>query len=493
MRITDSVNQLIKALDGAEQFAVAKLVRKAELAAENDPNDYPVITAGKVLSNYKKAFITRSELSKIVNTVNASGSVLKQIFAEELSEKDERLVPVVNEPVNVEPVSINNIGSDGLLRRAFESAMSPEKPYKIYSDAMAKGAIKVAKAELFGSGYEPTKLDIFAGNTDVIVVHATYDTIKGSAHVLVPVILNDGNPMFPDMFLGQSGFEELNKVNVGNHIKAVAGRPQKVDGQKLVAAFAAIKHGNIKKQSSEVEIAAAKLKLSKQASTFSTNQLLGVEIEDIAAPIPLPVGSEVTEEHNALSKRIASPDGGAKLLFGEKIVEAARNVVLRKIAAAGFGTVQASVIEFNDKSVTFAAKLSPQHAIKVPVKVAKTHVEEPKIAIAGNECGALTREGLSTLLKTASMDKRVLASVSASHGLTDRELFEAAVVAAGEGNIDKAEDALNVLATVNPAAFEVAKKAVIAAMSPRVEKVAEVKKEIPVSFMSYKIFFPEGA
>jgi hypothetical protein len=49
------------------------------------------------------------------------------------------------------------------------------------------------------------------------------------------------------------------------------------------------------------------------------------------------------------------------------------------------------------------------------------------------------------------------------------------------------------LATVNPAAFEVAKKAVIAAMSPRVEKVAEVKKEIPVSFMSYKIFFPEGA
>jgi hypothetical protein len=72
-------------------------------------------------------------------------------------------------------------------------------------------------------------------------------------------------------------------------------------------------------------------------------------------------------------------------------------------------------------------------------------------------------------------------------------LFEAAVVAAGEGNIDKAEDALNVLATVNPAAFEVAKKAVIAAMSPRVEKVAEVKKEIPVSFMSYKIFFPEGA
>ena len=503
--ITSLITKAASAIEANETFALPVLAAKARREAAARPTDVPLINASQVLTKMAsdKMFINRAELANIVERFGASHSKLSSVFTEELGKRAEpkphTFVRESNEGMSLD--RDYQRFSDPVLANALMGAFEATPTEKIYSPADAQRAHRAAYAQLIGIGCPPKEVTTFAGRRDIIICQAVHETPVGVANVLIPVELIEGKATLPQLFFTPSGFEEFDKEAYEAHVMKVAGKGFRVDGNKLLDVLEQVKRGE-SDLTNEVEMAAIKV-ASEQGSTPSLeNAIYYAELVDPQADVAIPQMPETPEAKFA--ETLGKPDGIARFIHGNQIVEAGRALVARKFAELGYRSVQVKVADVEREKIFYAVAVGTGTGFKVPVDVSEGRVAPPQVVFADGIVTALTKEAISEIVKSGTGgNKRALAAASPCYDMKPTELFDVVQKAVSEGNFARAEEAINTLGEIDPHAQKVAIAHMMSniyapGQSPADEMAAQhaVAKQ-PVrdtpQFMTNKIFFPEGA
>lgn len=511
--------ELAKKASDEEKFLTEFVRGKVSRAAEEHPYDMPIKTAAHIFKKIasEKLLITRKEVKDLYKGLYQHGSSLGDVLASELGgDRDEAIVSKAkyyNRDGETEPSGViekERALSNQIIFNALSSAFEGSGELRIYSEVAAERAKKVCLAKLTLASLEPKSIDILTGNESFILCRANYETPRGMASVIIPTEIVGDKAMFPSMFLGQDSFVDFKADLIRNHIVSTAGLSFKIDSKKVLAALSTAKNG-IKKICSDVEMAAVRV-MSDKYSTGSNdpNSILGISLDEPGNIIEDPE-FEKGEEHFEFSKRVTSPAGAASFLFGDRAVNAGRDVIFRKMAQFGYPNVRVKVLECSGNEIRYAVGIGTSIGMMVPITVSeRKEIIPPKIAIASGEIKDFSKEGVDYLVKSAAPDVKMLSASSYSAGLRPSELIQQVKDSVYNGNYSRAEDAINVLATMDPVAHKVAVSIMLEGLSGRgtesFDKVASINKENSSStivrfsdgtevrdtpvFNSYNIFFP---
>lgn len=496
------VKEAANAVHGSEKFMLPALASRASKAAEQYPYDNSVLAASQILSKMasEKPFISRKELNSLYDKLYANNTKLGEVFAEELDRKDLLKGPQFLDRSNEDqlPVSDFERVADPVLANALSAAFDTGE-YKVYSPEVAKKAERVCNAGLMEIGLAPKKISVFAGQEDIILCQATYETPKGQSNVIVPVEIKEGAALLPTMFLGTSAFADLSEDLLKSHIVATAGKAYQVDAEGLLKVLSTAKHG-VKKVASTVEMAAIRLRHQSGSMYHDPNSVIGMKIAD---PIKIVEDPELekTAEHFEFADRVTSKEGAARFIHNDRVVEAGRDLILRKMAQFGYPNAQVKVANCNEKQVHYAVGVGVNAAIMAPVDVVGNNVFPPKVVIASGKIKSFSADGVKELVEDTAPDTRMLAASSMSAGLKPSELVQQVKDAVAEGNLIKAEDAINVLGEVDKHAQKVAIAILMKGLSGPgtdneqhegdLDKIAaQPVFDTPV-FNTYNVFFPE--
>jgi hypothetical protein len=366
-----------------------------------------------------------------------------------------------------------------------------------YSTKTSKLAQKATEAGLVGAGIHPKKIDTFAGRGDILVCQAHIETPKGYSHVLVPIEFQQGRPLLPTMFISQMGAMDLRADTLQHHIAMTAGKNLRVNGEQLLDVLIQAKHGT-KKIASAVELAAIKLNARKEAAPHDPCSIVYQKVdpaEDTAVQLP---DVKMAKEHYDIASRLNKPDGQARFIHSDRVVEAGRTMIMRRMAQMGHRSAQVRVAEVDEKKIYYAVSLGTNAGFKVPVEVRGNLVVPPKVVIADWQIQSFSKAGISEALKNGFGDKRMLAVASPQFEHTSEQLVDIVKKAVHEGNLSAAEDAINVLGEKDPTAQKVAIAIFMRSITPEgdnsdlLDKLANTKvKETPY-FMTSSVFVPKG-
>jgi len=497
--IASLINKTAKALEAGEKLPVPVLAVKARQAAQQRPNDVTLVTASHVLSKMaeQKTFITRAEFNQIYDKIYVSGTKMAEVFAEELQR-----------PELPKPQTFTRSDDEGQsLDRDFERVADPllsnalsamfEGRDEPYSAKASKQAQKAAEAGLAGAGVTPKRIDTFAGRGDILICQAHIETPKGYSQVLVPIEFKQGRPLLPTMFISQMGATDLRAELLQHHIKATAGKSLRVNGEQLLDVLAEAKHGT-KKIASAVELAAIKVNARKEAAPHDPCAIVYQKVdpqEDQGVQLPEP---KLAKEHYDIAGRLNKADGQARFIHNDRVVEAGRDMIIRRMAQMGHRSAQVKVAEVDEKKIYYAVSLGVTAGFKVPVEVRGNLVVPPKVVIADGQLQSFSKAGIAEVLKNGYGDKRMLAVASPQFEQTTEQLVAVVKQAVHEGNLAAAEDAINVLGEKDPQAQKVAIAIFMRSITPEgdnselLDKLANTEvKEVPY-FMAHNVFFPKG-
>ena len=504
--ITSLITKAASSIEASETFALPVLAAKARREAQARPTDVPLINASQVLTKMAsdKMFISRSELANIVERFGASHSKLSQVFTEELGKRAEpkphTFVREANEGISLD--RDYQKFADPILANALNTAFDKNPTEKLYSIADAQRAHRAAYAQLIGIGCLPQEITTFAGRKDIIICQAEYDTPIGKAHVLIPVELIEGKATLPQFFFSQAGFQELEKEAYESYVLKVAGKGFRVDGAKLLDVLEQFKKGE-STIVNDVELAAIKIASAEGSpSMLDQNSIYYTEIIDPKEDVHIPQMPATAE--SKFAEMLGKPEGIAKFIHSERVVEAGRAVVIRKFAEFGYKNIQVKVSDVEREKIFYAVAIGTGTGFKVPVEISEGRVEQPQIVFADGIVAALTTEAVSEIVKAGTGgNKRALATASACYDMKPTELLDVVEKSVAEGNFVRAEEAINSLGEIDPHAQKVAiahmmSNIYVSGQSPSEEMVAQQKvakqsvRDTP-QFMTNKIFFPEGA
>lgn len=476
--VVKAIEQAAKTLQAEEKFPVPVLAVRAAQAAQTYPHDAPLVTASNVLRKMAetKLFISRKELNSLYDQLYSPNTKLAQVFEVELAR------PALASATMIRRDSFEDVPLDfdyknvanPLLSNALEAMFDGSKEERLYSSASAVSAEKSCLHELTAHGVAPKKVGVFAGRDDMIVCQATYETPKGQAHVLVPVELSEGKALLPAMFLSQAGFVGIDSKALSNHIASTAGHSFKVDGEKLLDILLAAKNGV--NDVDEVTMAVLAIKAKEEMPAFTENGILyqKVEAEDKGVQdVVLPKNAE----EESFAKRLESGLGLANYAFGSSVVDAGKNMLLRKMASFGMKNVQISVADVDNDTIHYAININRSAGVKVPVKVVAGRIEQPTIAFAAGDVDSFTAEGIARLMSGDVVDSRMLAVASPMYGMKAGELMQIVRNAIADGNLHKAEDAIDVLGEVDVGAQKKAMELLLESFNPdTLKKVASEQR-----------------
>ena len=506
MNLQEITSLILNAADTVknnEKLLLPVLAAKARKEAQARPTDVSLITASQVLTKMasNKNFITKDELADIINRFSTTQSKLTQVFSQELGKQDQG--PRVFTRDSNEGVSIDHDYSrfvDPVLSNALQGAMEKTPLDKLYSSATAQKAHRAVHAQLLGMGAEPKRIETFAGRNDIIVCQASYDTPKGIAHSLIPVEIHEDKAVLPSLFLSRKGFCDLNKQNLIDHIKDVAGKPFKVDGSRLLDILNRVKNGE-KEVVDTVKLAAIKMASERGSVATDSNGILYTQMDKPKSEVDLPL-MPPTEE-SKFAEKLSKPEGVARFVHGDRVVEGGRAMLTRKFAEMGYH-VQIKVAEVEENKIFYAVGIGTSAGVKVPVEINGNRVHPPKIVFTGDSVAPFNKTVISEVLSGgAGGNKRSLAMVSPCYGLKPSELVDIVKEAIAQGNYIKAEDAINVLGEIDPVAQRIAISHMITNIYEpgkepgedfqRMKEAASQPVQDVPQFMTHKVFFPEGA
>lgn len=440
--LTNIVAQAVKALHNNEKFAVPLLSVKASKAADQNPTDASLVTASNVLKGMvksEKLFITRAELNKLCEELYSPNTKLLTLFAEELDRPELQGPTKYNRDPN-EGIAIKEDYArlaDPILANAlsviFESEHGGE--LKLYSDEMGKKAESACLNKLNLIGVPPKKVSVFAGQPNLIVCQATYETPKGESNVLVPVEINNKFALLPTAFMNDKGDTVgLEQDSLESYIESTAGQSLRIKNAGLSNAF------------------------YKNAEAL--------EVPEIA----------MAPEHLSLEQRMSSPRGVAEFEFGAETVRNATDMLHRKLAEFGYKSAQVSVVGSDDKSIHYAVAVGPMTGFRVPVNVVGGVVQPVTVAIASGQVAEFSKVGVDSLCTSDQVDTRMLAAASPCYEMKPAELLDEVKKALSENNLARAEDAINVLAESDAHNYKVALDIFMNYLSAKpVEKTASAK------------------
>ena len=503
--ITNLITKAAKAIEANEKVPLPVMAAKARREAKNNPNDVPLINASNVLTKMAqdKTFISKDELRGIVDRLGASHSKLASVFTEELGRvahhKPQTFVRDSNEGMSLDRDYAKF--SDPVLSNALKGAFAKDPTEMIYSSEDAQKAQRAVYAQLLGIGVKPKEIKTFAGRKDIIICQAVHETPLGVANMLVPVEFREGKAVLPSMFFSTSGFEDLQKTAYVAQMKMTAGKSFRVDGSKLLDVLEQVKRGS-DDSINEVEMAAIKIASEQGTPALDPNSILYTELDKENPDVQLPQMPSTRESKYA--ETLGKPDGIARFIHGDRVVEAGRSMLTRKFAELGYKNVQVKVADVEETKVFYAVAIGTGTGFKVPVEIANNAVKPPKIVFADGMVMAFSKEAISEVVKSGSGgNKRALATASPCYDMKPSELVDVVKESVAEGNFIRAEEAINVLGEVDPHAQRVAIAYMMMNISELGDKpedqVAEMQRiaSKPVidtpQFMTHKIFFPEGA
>jgi hypothetical protein len=505
--LSSLIKKAADTIEANEKFPVAILAAKARREASARPTDTHLINASQVLTKIAssdKMFISKSELANIVERFGATHSKLSSVFSEELGKRAEPKPQTFAREAN-EGISLDRDYqrfSDPVLANALSGAFDAKPVEKIYSPADAQRAHRAAYAQLLSIGVVPKEVVTFAGRKDIIICQANYETQMGQANVLIPVELIEGRAVLPSMFFSLNGFEDLEKTAYLDHIKAVVGKGFRVDGSKLLDVLEQVKRGS-STLCNDVELAAIKVASEQNSpAMLDQNGIYYTEVLDTKADVELPKMAETKE--SKFAETLSSANGIANFIHSDRVVEAGRSMLSRKFAEIGYKSVQIKVAEVEKDKIFYAVAIGTGTGFKVPIEVTGTNVFPPKIIFADGIVTAFSKEAITEAVKAGiGGNKQALSIASNCSGMKPTELLDIVKKAVHDGNYARAEDAINVLGEIDPSAQKVAIAHMMLNISEsgkdpsgdisEMQKLANKPVQDTPMFMSYKIFFPEGA
>ena len=516
--LQELAREVIKAAEtvkSSENLLLPSLALRATRAAEQFPFDTPILTASQVLNKMAESepFITRGALTKLCDELHSTNTKLHEVFAEELDRGEVLQTPQVMDHSGEEDRGmVDDFGTvaDPVLSNALAAAFDGSNEYKPYSAEVGRKAERACNAGLIEIGLAPKKISVFAGQEDIILCQAIYETPKGQSAVVVPIEIKEGSALFPTMFLGHNSFVDLKQDLLSKHIISTAGQSLYADGEGILKVLSTAKNG-VKKVASEIEMAVIRMRADEHGSEslYDANSIVGLKVAEDTQLVQDPE-FEKAPEHLEFAQRVTSPDGAARFIHSDRVVEAGRDTIVRKMAQFGYPNAQVKVSEVGEDSIDYAVSVGVNAALITQVKVTGTTVMPPTIAIASGKVKAFSPEGIKELITDTAPDTRALAAASTSAGLKPSELVQQVREAVSEGNLIKAEDAINVLGEVDKQAQKVAIAILLQSLSSenepgrgdlldaaagvssnRMVQLANTKvRDVPV-FNNYNVFFPE--
>lgn len=439
------VSSIAQMVENNEKIAVPVLAAKLTRLAVSNPNDQTIVMAADVVSKLsgRTMFMSKAELRTLYNKLHTRNTKFAEYFGEEMGAGTELATPQFAPKQEAPLANLYESSADPVLANALASVFDNTIPLKMYSKEIAAMAKFAVSSNLDAWNLKASRLEVESGNEHFIVVKADYDTPKGITSILVPVEVAKGKALEPSVFMANAGPQDLNHVNIKNYITSFAGKNLKVRASDVVDTLtAAVTTPN---EVSDAEMALTKLTASKAGtSNFSGGQVVGLKVT--AEPRNVVLDLPQTTEVDSFAAKFESPAGMANLRFGAAKVTLGRDVVARTITTFGFAQPQVTVMGNDETSVYYAVSLyDGRTAFRVPVKFAGNRAVYPDVMICNGTISEFTRENVNSLLVNDETDSKVAAVASPQYSLKPSELVDNVRVAMSEGNLSKAEDALNIL------------------------------------------------
>lgn len=468
-KLAKSVSQYVQ---DSEKLSVPVVAARVRKALQEFPEDPTISAMANVLTRMadKKSFISRGEFRKMYQGFYSRNTRFGEIFASELGASTELKGPTL---FNREGESVQEDYekyADPVLANALKSAFDGSGELKVWSEKAALDSVRKVSQMFSGCGLE-CRASVATGSPDCVVVEASFETPKGRTNVFVPVEVMGSSILTPSTFVSNRGSEEFTSQNIVDYVKKYAGNSLQLQAKQLLGVVENIKSAS-KKSVSSVELALTKWKAANQTKNeYFVNQVTGLTVmaEDNSAEVALP---EVKDpEIQSFAAKFDSPLGRANFLFGERKVTAARRSVEFSLRECGIKSAQLAVADNTDDTLSFAVKADGV-AIMIPVKM-KTASPTAEVFVCNGSVKLLNRTAVDSLMKKCEVDFKAAAVASPLYKVKPSELVEAVRTAMVEGNLAKAEDALNVLATSgDEKAYGVAMAAYMQGLGGKIEKTA---------------------
>ncbi len=446
-KLHQMVGSLTKAIEDNQKLATPILAAKLNRYSAANPHDQTIGTMARVMGDlvdHNTLFIRKSELKSLYNKLYSRGTKFAELFQEELGETPKEPELTLNQRDESFKHNPYHVG-DQVLANALESVFDKHTPLKMYSQPLADKAIKSVATTLNAWNLRPSKLSVSDGSDKFIVIKADYETPKGVTSFYVPVEVTKTDAIDPEVFMGNTGPQDLNNTTIKAYLHQQAGTKMKVAGTDILKALTTA--SSEKREVTAAELAVTRLNATRQGrSEFagSPDGWLGLKVEAAAKEdVKLPK----SDEFFSFEKQFTSPQGLASWRFGADKVVAARDHIARELVSIGFTRPQVVVRDNDENTIFYSVSLDTgKVAFTVPVKIADGKITKPTILLCNGSIAPFDREGINQLVSTNKVDAKAAAVASTMASLKPSEVITDLRKAVSEGNLSKAEDALNVLA-----------------------------------------------
>jgi len=443
-KIHQLVGSLAKAVDDNQRIPTPILAAKLARYVEVYPQDKTLGSMSRIIDKMvdnNTNFIRKAELKSLYGKLYQHGTKVAELLTDELGETAE---PEITTYQRDEAVKANayHVG-DQVLANALESVFDKHAPLKMYSQPVAEKAIKSVGTTLDAWNLRPSHLAVSDGNDKFIVIKADYETPKGVTSFYVPVEVKKNDVVEPEVFMGNTGPEDLNHTTIKAYLKQQAGSKTKIGATDILAALTHA--ASDKREVSAAELAVTRMNAERQGkSEFFQGQVVGLRVDAAAKEdVSLPKSDEFV----SFEEKFTSPQGLAAWRFGAEKVGTAKAHISRELQSMGFANHQV-VITGNDETTIFCGVSleTGKVAFTVPVKVADNKLQKPVIMLCNGSIASFDKAGINGLVSQNKTDSKVAAVASNMASLKPSELVGNLRQALAEENYAKAEDALNVLA-----------------------------------------------
>ncbi len=444
-KIQQLVGSLAQKVEDSQKLATPVLASKLAKCLQAYPEDQTIGAMSRVIEKMAEnnnLFIRKAELKSLYHKLYSRNTKFAQLFTDELGLADQLPEPTLHQRDDAKQLDVYT-AADPILSNALNSVFDKHVPLKMYSQSLADNAKTSVARHLDSWNIKPTNIDVDQGNEKFLVVKADYDTPKGVTSFYVPVEVVNNKVAEAAVFMGNAGPQELNNENIKGYLRKHAGTKLKITGSDILDVLT--KAASENREVSDAELALIRVNASRQPqSEFVQGQVVGLKVAEAA---PKEIQFAKSDEFKSFEDHFTSPYGQASFHFGEDKVKIARDYISRELQSLGHKNPQITVTSNDKNTVFYGVSLdSGKVAFTVPVKIANNKIHQPTTLICNGSIASFDNDSINKLYLDNQTDYKVAAVVSPLFGLKPSDLVTQIREAAAEGNLVRAEEALNVLA-----------------------------------------------
>jgi hypothetical protein len=444
-KIQQLVSTIAKSVESNERLATPVLAVKLARCVVANPHDQTIGMVARVIKDMadkNTLFIRRAEFKDLARRYHSRNSKFAELFQEELGEAPAEPTVTLSQRDDSLKANPYEVG-DQVLANALNSVFDKNAPLKMYSQPLADKALKSVGNSLNAWNLSPAALTVAAGNEKFIVIQADYETPKGVTSFFVPVEIENKSIVEASVFMGNAGPQELNHNTIKAYLTSLAGTKLKVNAASILGVLT--KAASENREVSDAELALTRLTAKRQGkSDFFQGAIVGQKMaEEVKQDVKLPE----LEEAKTFEEKFNTIQGLAAWKHGLKNVNGARNHIVRELAAMGHRNPQVVVTGHDDKTIFFGVAIDTgKVAFTVPVKVNEGQAIKPTVMLCNGSVSSFNQTSINEFVSESRVDNKVAAAASTLSALKPSEVINNLRQAMTEGNHEKAEDALNVLA-----------------------------------------------